>query len=102
MVTFSFAEMTGRHRTIGAGGTDDCVKREFAKGIATPIPFGKSGGWGAEDPDAAFYEAFFRDPQLHLSPGRWRILAHAGGFLAECAADAPELDLRVTLEFGVG
>ena len=101
-VTFSFAELTGRHRSIGAGGTDDCARHEFAQGVATPIPFGKSGGWGAEDPDARFYEAYFRDPQLHLPPGRWRIIARANGFLADCAANAPELDLQVALEFAVG
>ena len=102
MVAFSFAELTGRYRTIGAVTTDDCAKHEFAQGIATPIPFGKSGGWTDEDPDAPFFEAFFRDPQLHLPPGRWRITARANGFLAECVGDAPELDLRVALDFGVG
>jgi hypothetical protein len=37
----------------------------------------KSIGWTAEDPNAAFYQQWASDPQVHLPAGRWQILATA-------------------------
>ena len=39
--------------------------------------FHKSGGWGADDEDAAFWENFFDEPDLILPPGVYTITANA-------------------------
>ena len=101
-VAFIFQELTGRRRILGGAMTADCAQHPFAQGVATPIPLRKSGGWSADDPDAPFYEAFYRDPQLHLPAGRWRVMAEVDGYLADCSDNAPRVKLRATLEIGVG
>jgi hypothetical protein len=101
-VIFLFEDLTGRHRMPGGAMTADCAKHPFAQGVATSIPFHKSGGWIADDPDAAFFREFFADPLLRLPAGNWRITADVEGMLAECAANAPTISLRAALEIGVG
>ena len=53
---------------MGPASTADC--RTFAIGDGSPITseIVKSGGWSGEDPDAAFYEAFFSDKHV-AAPG---------------------------------
>ena len=94
VVAFDLVEVGGRRR-MGGAATSDCASYPYERGVRTAVPFAKSGGWTGEDPDAAFYAAFFRDPQLHLPIGRWRITASASGFLAECEMNAPQLELKL-------
>ena len=101
-VGFLFEELTGRQRKIGGVMTADCSQHSYVRGVATPIPLGKSAAWTAADPDAAFFQAFAKDPLLHLPAGRWRITAELSGYLAECAMDAPGVSLKAVLEIGVG
>jgi hypothetical protein len=101
-VVFLFEELTGRRRMIGGAMTADCARHPYVQSVATPIPFHKSGGWNADDPDAAFYREFFADPLLRLPAGRWRVMADLEGLLAECAANAPRVSLKAVLEIGVG
>ena len=38
----------------------------------------KSGGWSpGDDPNEAFYEAFFAEPEFRLPPGRWEVYVWA-------------------------
>ncbi len=101
-VGFLYEELTGRQRKIGGLMTADCSQHHYIRGIATPIPVGKSAAWSADDPEASFFEEFAKDPLLHLPAGQWRITAELGGYLAPCEAGAPSISLRAVLELGVG
>jgi len=101
-VGFLFEELTGRHRKIGGLMTADCSQHSYVRGVATPIPLAKTAAWSGDDPDAAFFQEFTKDPLLHLPAGRWRITADLGGYLAQCAMDAPGISLQAVLEIGVG
>jgi hypothetical protein len=74
LIGFSLEELTG-DRQMGAAYNSDCAPH--AIGVDDPIvtPYQKSGGFSPDDPDAAFWEAFFADPEFHLPPGQWRITA---------------------------
>ena len=42
------------------------------------VEYRKSGGWSpGDDPNEAFYEQFFADPELRLPAGRWEVSAWA-------------------------
>jgi hypothetical protein len=81
--------------TIGPASDLVCAKADFQRGVVTPVPFAKSGGWSGDDPNAAFYQRFFADPQLHLPRGRWRLRVTTEGFLAPCDAGARNLNLNL-------
>ena len=101
-VGFLYEELTGRKRTLGGVMTSDCAQHPYDRGAVTRIPIGKSVAWSEDDPDAAFYREFSRDPLLRLPAGRWRITAELDGMLAPCDANAPGLKLKAVLEIGVG
>jgi hypothetical protein len=101
-VGFLYEELTGRHRTLGGVMTADCAQHLYDRGVVTSIPLRKNVGWSEDDPDAAFFREFARDPLLRLPAGRWRISAQVDGLLAPCDADAPALKLQAVLEIGVG
>ncbi|MEW6223624.1 MAG: hypothetical protein AB1627_03250 [Chloroflexota bacterium] len=95
---FSFTEVGGTRR-MGFAMTADCVR--YTVGAEAPITSGirKSGGWGAEDPNAAFYEQFFADPEVHLPPGTWDITAVAS--FAEGTCGGVERNLTATIRVTV-
>ena len=94
-VTFAIEEVGGSLRMMGGAMTADCRMTEYPAGVRTEIPFRKSGGWTAEDPNADFYTAWFKDPLLHLPAGRWRLTVSVGGFLAPCEQGARTLGASV-------
>jgi hypothetical protein len=71
---------------LGWGGTDDCASYNI--GASAPIVAGltKNGGWSADDPNAAFYEAFFKDPLYRLPAGDWEFKGQADVYVRECEA----------------
>jgi hypothetical protein len=83
--------------TLEMGGAQDavCDHKSYDRGVATPIPFAKSGGFTDDDPNAPFYRQFYGDPRLILPPGRWRLSITSDGFLGDCQAGAPTLDLAL-------
>jgi hypothetical protein len=85
-------------REIGGASDAACAIHEFKRGVPERSGYQKSGGYSATDPDIEFYKAFFADPQFRLPPGQWRISVSADGYLAECAANAPLLALRVAAD----
>ena len=96
-VVFSLVELTGERR-MGAAYTSDCATHVI--GVDDPIvtPYQKSGGYSADEPDAAFWEAFFADPELHLPPGQWRVTAEAlfdDG--PDCTANPVQLSASIVL-----
>lgn len=96
-VFFSLSQVDGPI-VIGSAASDDCTNRVFARGVPVPFPFVKSGGFSNDDPNAAFYRAFFADPQLRLPAGTWRIVGQATGYLAPCEMEAPTLDVRTEIQ----
>jgi hypothetical protein len=50
---------------------------DFEVGDVETYTFTKSGGYDASGPDAAFWSAWFDDPELRLPAGTWRIYALA-------------------------
>jgi hypothetical protein len=47
----------------------------FNKGETKSYDFVKSGGWSADDPNAEFYEEFYKDKKLILPPGKYQLSA---------------------------
>ena len=63
--------------------SSDCARHELPPGEPTVVPFTKSGGWSAEDPNPAFLRTYLSEPELTLPPGTWRIDITTGGMLGE-------------------
>ena len=52
-----------------------CSGTQLERGQPLRVPFTKFGGWSNADPNAAFYESYFKDPELHLPAGQWEVYA---------------------------
>lgn len=78
----------------------DCALQAFAPGQPVGYRFKKSGIFTDDDADADFRRAYFRDPELRLPSGTWRIdISTAGVVGEECRGDplAIEISLVVTV-----
>jgi hypothetical protein len=97
-VMFLVEQVGGRIRTGGAV-TADCAQYRLEPGRLMVLPFRKSGGFDADDPDAAFLREFLDDPQFRLPVGTWRIIA-SGGFIdgPGCDGESVDLSASVTIE----
>jgi hypothetical protein len=91
-VSYFFTEVGGAKRVMGGAMTADCTMKEFAAGVPTAVPLRKSGAWTDKDPNGPFYQAWFKDPLLHLPTGRWHVSVTLGGYLAQCALDAKAIE----------
>jgi len=96
-VSFGLEQIDGDIK-MDAVQTTDCAKHEYARGVPVAVPFQKSGGFPDDDPNAAFYRAFFADPVLRLPAGHWRISATASGYLVSCEMDAPTVEIGLEAE----
>ena len=62
------------------------------------VPFEKSGGYPADDPNVDFWESYFRAPELRLLAGTWEIWAMTAFALsADCRVPGPELRASITI-----
>ncbi len=60
----------------GGYGVDTILMQTtFRKGQVVKYDFVKSGGWSGDDPNAKFYEEFYKDPNLILPAGEYEISA---------------------------
>lgn len=97
VIHFGFREVGGV-RQIGPAMTSDCAAHRLEPAMPIDVPIVKSGGWTAEDPDAAFYQAFFADPLVHLPPGDWEITAIASFIDGPgCSGDSRTLNAPITI-----
>lgn len=98
-IGFSMVEVGGT-RHMDAGWRDKCAP--YAVGPDSPLtrPLTKSGGWGADDPNAAFYEQFFADPEIHLPPATWDISV-VTDFFDGNACDGTRYELQATIRIEV-
>ena len=69
--------------------TSDCAPHLIPAAGSLDVPFAKSGGWSADDPNAAFLRAYFADPELRLPPGTWRVEASTAASIGEGCTGAP-------------
>lgn len=103
MVTFDVVELTG-HRTMTGAYRDICLQTVVTRGQPISIPFVKGAGWTADDPNAAFYQEWIADPELHLPVGTWNVLAEGQFSLGGCGTPisiGQKLTVTVTLPPGV-
>jgi hypothetical protein len=74
---FDFAEIGGERR-VGGAMTADCAPYRLEPGRPMASGITKSGGYSADDPEAAFAQAFLDgNPVVSLPAGDWRITAGA-------------------------
>lgn len=76
LLGFDFAEVNGTRR-MAYGSTADCRAFRLEPGKPRTSAITKSGGFNGDDPNAAFYRAFFTDPVVRLPVGDWTITAVA-------------------------
>jgi hypothetical protein len=91
---FGFAEVGGR-RQMGPAWTADCANHPLAADRPIVSPITKSGGYSDDQPDAAFYRAFFADPLIHLPAGEWDITAVAEFVERECGGPGHTLEATI-------
>ena len=97
LVLFSLEQVDGPLDTA-AVATSDCARHGIGQGERA-FRFAKSGGYSADDPDAAFWNSFFRDPELRLPAGTWRVTARASFFVGDdCSGRPRDLAATITLE----
>ena len=99
LVGFAIDELDGTRDQLPSA-TSDCAAYEFTRNEAMSVPFTKSGGYDLTEPDGQFWQQFFKDPQLRLPRGRWRISAVTdfttpGGCQGEKHALRASVDLLV-------
>jgi hypothetical protein len=75
-LNFQYAEVGGT-RNMGPAWVLSCGHFELDSGNSIVSPLRKSGGFGADDPNASFYTSFLADNEIHLPPGDWTITAIA-------------------------
>jgi hypothetical protein len=92
---FAFDEIGGRRHMVPAW-TADCRPYRLEAGQPMTSAILKSGGFAGDDPEAAFYRAFFQDPLLHLPAGQWRITAVAS-FLEGRDCSGPDHDVQAAI-----
>lgn len=62
---------------------DILMKSNFKKDEVYLIPFRKSGGYSADDPDYEFWKNYYSDPELKLPEGTYAITAFCDFSLSE-------------------
>jgi hypothetical protein len=75
-IEFSFKEVDGA-RQMGPAWDTACASARLAADSPIVRSIRKSGGYSDDQPDAAFYRAFFADPLVRLPAGDWDITAMA-------------------------
>lgn len=97
LVGFGVKQLDGRLHMEPASDLV-CARQVIERATALRAPFAKSGGFTAEDPDAALWRAYFADPALHLPAGHWQITASAEFYTGDgCSGQAHRLDASVTV-----
>jgi hypothetical protein len=98
IIAFSLRQLDGP-LDPGSASTPECIEYEIKPEQPIWVELVKSGSFHGGDPNAAFYEAYFTDHLLRLPPGRWEIVARAGGSIGgNCGAGEPlSLEARVEI-----
>ena len=96
-MAFTVREIGGR-RQMEASFTMDCAAHEIGPQDPIVKDYTKSGGWSpGDDPDEAFYEAFFTDPEFRLPAGRWELEAWTRFAVEQCGPWAVDMRAAILL-----
>jgi hypothetical protein len=97
-VYFSLEQLAGPLDMDGGVSRLICYPTTLRRGVATSIPFAKSGGWDESDANASFWREYFADPSsLRLPAGSWRVGAHLRAAIdQDCANANHSLDTAVS------
>lgn len=83
----------------GGGSNASCAATDLVIGQSLDIPYSKSGGFSADDPNADWYNWFFASPALRLPAGVWRLAASLDASFGGCGApDRHRLETSVTFQ----
>jgi hypothetical protein len=96
LVIVSMSQLDGPLE-IGGAATADCQRYVIAPGLPMVRPYVKAGGWDGDDPNAAFYRAFFADPLLRLPRGTWRFFATGEFYIGDCPGPLHKLNATLDL-----
>jgi hypothetical protein len=94
-------EQVGGPLVMAPAFTADCAAHELRRDAPLQVAFRKSGGFSNDDPDAAFWKAFFADPLFRLPAGAWRVRAESSFALAPCGPGVPSATLRSEIRLEV-
>ena len=97
---FSSEEVNG-DRKMEAGWRESCGPHTIGPQQPITTAYRKSGGWVPEDPNAAFYQAFFADPLFHLPRGQWKITALATFSFGNGCGQGRKVDLSASFTITV-
>ncbi|HEX5590406.1 MAG TPA: hypothetical protein VFX65_08975 [Candidatus Limnocylindrales bacterium] len=75
-----------------------CERSIVKRDVPISRPFGKSGGFGASDPQVEEKRRFLQDPILRLPAGTWHVYAVAEFSLGDCGGEQNSLRAELTLE----
>jgi hypothetical protein len=75
LVVFTLEQLDGPRDMLDPVSDLMCRQIDLVRGVPIDVRFQKSGGYLGTDPLAPFWKQYFADRQLHLPPGRWRIVA---------------------------
>lgn len=98
-IGFSMVEVGGT-RHMDQFWRDKCAPYRVGPNSPLTTPLTKSGGWAGDDPDAAFYQQFFADPEIHLPPGTWDISV-VTDFFDDSACNGTHYELKATIRIEV-
>jgi hypothetical protein len=79
---------------------DDCKPHDLPAGQPVEIAFRKSGAFDPASPRANFWRDYFKEPDLRLPAGHYRLTAHVELSIGSGCTNEP-LDLRASLVIDV-
>ena len=95
-VFFSVTRLEDGLTSGGPGMTSDCSPHVLSAGEPTVVPFQKSGGFDPDNPEDDFKESYFREPELRLPAGTWRIdVTTAATIGPSCGGESLDLALEL-------
>ena len=98
LVGFGVKQLDG-HLEMGPASDLVCAEKDIGRLTPVHVPFQKSGGFSADQPDGPFWQAYFADPVLHLPAGTWRITAVTGLMTGkDCSPPNHNLTAGVTIQ----
>ena len=94
LIGFRYSQVGGRI-VVDPIWTADCARHQVTAAAPMRSVLTKSGGWSQDEPDAAFFEAFFEGDGVRLPPGVWDITAIASGGCGEPVSVRLETSARI-------
>ncbi|MDL2335746.1 MAG: hypothetical protein QFC55_06930, partial [Chloroflexota bacterium] len=96
---FGFKQLDGTLELWPAAtrGGLSCATQELQQGDSDTSGYSKSGSWSNDDPNAAFYNEYIRDPLLHLPVGTYRLFAVLLFTNGGCGGEQVKVDASIVI-----